>query len=241
MNDRELTRAVWQDLVVIKETSTLARLHQEYDKERRKKKISAESTYQRFYPIRTKAKNNWIIMLQKTPDVPRYRNIDDTAYYPIVYYFGPKGFNVFKPDEAAGLLFVYQGHVFTRYCRRMQLPFTEPLEKIHHFFTYNAGAEHQVVAHKDRSFSIGICRDGALLGELREDVKWVFNRTFVNREAFRRYQHRIERQLAEETDAFVQVINERWKGQHILKQACTMMSNLRETIHSPFILPANTR
>ncbi|RZJ98758.1 MAG: hypothetical protein EOO46_24305, partial [Flavobacterium sp.] len=114
MNNQELTKAVWQDLAAIKKASTPDRLQQEYNKERRKKKVPVESTYQRCYPIRTKAKNNWLIFLLKTPIVQNYRGTNDISFYPVVYYFGPKGFTVFKPDTDSDMLFVYNGHVFTR-------------------------------------------------------------------------------------------------------------------------------
>ena len=239
MNDQELTRAVWQDLAAIEQSSTLARLHEEYDKERRKKKVGAETSYLRYYPIRTKAKNNWIIFLLKSPEVSRYRNSQDISFYPIVYYFGPKGFTVFKPDSASGLLFVFQGHVFTRYCQRMQLSFSDPLEKIRHFFTHNAVAEHQVTTQKNRLLSIGICRDGALLGEYRENIKWVFNRTFVNREVFRRYQHRVERQIAEEPEGWAALLWQQWNKQDNLKRASLMMKEPGKTLAPPFLLPTS--
>ena len=203
MNDQELTKAVWQDHAAIIQASTLTRLHGEYDRERRKKKVPADSAYPRCYPIRTKAKNNWLIFLLKTPLSPKYRGTDDISFYPVVYYFGPKGFTVFKPDTASGMLFVYQGHVFTRYSQRMQLELSDPVEKIQHFFTYNACADHHVKERKARLFSIGICRDGALLGDYRDDLKWILNRTFVNRDVFYRYQQKAELQTIKETTATI--------------------------------------
>jgi hypothetical protein len=222
MNNHELTKAVWQDLAVIKQASTMDRLYEEYDKERRKKKISPDTIYQRCYPIRTKAKNNWIILLQKTPWPTRYRGIDDISFYPIVHYFGPKGHTAFKPDSASGLLFVYQAHVFTRYGQRMKLNISHPIEKILHFFTNNALTEHLVKEYKDRLFSIGICRDGALLGEYHEDIKWVFNRTFVNREVFYRYQRLAEEQMKVDViDQAMEVLSGRHKSDYLLKKAAT--------------------
>ena len=152
-------------------------------------------------PLRTRAKNNRLIFLQKMPLSPKYRGTDDISFYPVVYYFGCRGFTVFKPDEDSGVLFVYQPHVFTRYCQRMQLDLSDPLQKMQHFFTYNACADHQVTEPDTRLFSIGVCRDGVLLGDYREGLKWVLNRTFVNREVFHRYQEKAESQLINELTA----------------------------------------
>lgn len=126
MNDQELTRAVWLDFTAINKSSTISRLRDEYDRERRKKKILPESSYVRCFSIRSKAKNNWIIFMEKAPIMPKYRAAGDIAFHCVVYYFGTKGFTVFKPDEDDRLIHVYQSHVFTRYCQRMQLHLSNP-------------------------------------------------------------------------------------------------------------------
>ena len=57
MTNHELTSAVWQDLSVIKHSSTMDRLYEEYDKERRKKKI-------RLWTI-----GRFVILLPYTPSI----------------------------------------------------------------------------------------------------------------------------------------------------------------------------
>ena len=223
MNDQELTKAVWLDMAAIYKSSTIPRLRLEYDRERRKKKIRPESRYPRCFSIRSKAKNTWLIFMEKAPIIPKYRNDGDIAFHCVVYYFGPKGFTVFKPDdEEDKTLFVYQGHVFTRYCQRMQLHLPNPLDKIRHFFSHNAYADHRFVDRKDRRFSMGICRDGVLLGDYRKDVNWVFNRTFVNRDIFYKYQERAELEVMTETSAWAQdVMSRKVPAELILKKANT--------------------
>jgi hypothetical protein len=220
MNDWELNKAVWLDLATIYKSSTIPRLRAEYDRERRRNKISQSSMYPRFYSIRTKTKNNWLIFLEKAPVLPKYRGEQDITFHCLAYYYGPKGLTVFKPDDDALLMYVYQAHVFTRYSERMQLTFSFPLEKVQHFFTYNVYSDHRFIERKDRHFSVGICRDGVLLGEYRKEVKWVFNRTFVNRGIFSRYQDLAELQVMEETTAWTRrVMDKKVTGDLVFKKA----------------------
>jgi hypothetical protein len=64
MSDNEIRAEVFRDLEKLHQ-STIQRLNTEYEKERRKLKIAKERTYLRHYPIKTAAKNNWIIYIGK--------------------------------------------------------------------------------------------------------------------------------------------------------------------------------
>lgn len=194
MNEKEMSAEIWKDLAALHK-STLQRVRNEYDRERRKLKIANERTYPRCYPVRTKAKNNWLVFMEKAPAVAKYKTEEDAVFCTVVHFQGSKGWKVFKPLLQSGLLIVYNDHLFIRYNERLQLHLTRPLEIIQRFFTHSGYSEHQVIEKADRLFSMGICRDGILLGEYKPAIKWLVNKTFICRDLYRAGQGETEKKL----------------------------------------------
>jgi hypothetical protein len=69
MNRKEVTNELVRDLEKISST-TLERLLLEYDRER-KFKINPARDYTKVYSIKTKAKNNWMIIIRKPYSVSK--------------------------------------------------------------------------------------------------------------------------------------------------------------------------
>lgn len=194
MTEREITLEIWKDCATLHK-STVNRLGGDYHRERKKLNIDPGQTYPRHYSIRTKAKNNWIVFIEKAPATAKYKSENDVVFCTVVYYYGTKGLQVFKPLIATGLMVVYNGHVFTRYNERLQLNLNQQLDIIKRFFTYSGYSHHDVVEHRTRLFSIGVCREGVLLGDYKPEYKWLVNRTFVCRDLYNQYQDETEKEL----------------------------------------------
>lgn len=179
MTDQEITREVWKDHATLVSTS-LERLFNEYVKERKKLNIAKESIYTRIYPIRTAAKNYWMVIIEKPPSVKRFKHKEDSACCMILYHYGPKGMVAYKPDKSSGSLFVYNPHFFSRYNERMKFQFNKSIEIVNHFFLHNCYCDYRIV--KANNIAYGICNDGLLLGIYRPKLKWLVNRTFVSKD-----------------------------------------------------------
>ena len=199
MSKTEMTVEIWKDLGALYK-STLNRLLAGYDRERRRGKIAKERTYQRCYPIRTRAKNNWLVFLEKAPATPHYKTENDVVYCAVVFYSGPRGYSVFKPLLGQGSIIVYKGHLFTRYNERLQLALNYPLDIVKRFFAHSGYSDHKLIEKKDRLFSMGVTAEGILLGDYWEEHRWLINRTFVNRDLYSAYQDETEKELITEME-----------------------------------------
>src|SRR5688500_11239008 len=194
MNDKEIRAEIFNDHEKLHQ-STIPRLNTEYQKERRKLKIAKERTYLRHYSVKTASKNNWIIYIGKAPSAEKYNNTNDLIYFSIVYYYGKDGLTVFKPLADSKVLVEYYGHLFSRYNERLELNLSEPIEMIQHFFTYNGASDHTAVDKDGACYSIGICQEGLLLGIVKEDGRWLVNKTFISKDLFRPDQDESEREM----------------------------------------------
>ena len=85
MNRHEVTAEVVRDEKKLMDTSC-SRLMMEYDRERKKLKIDKTKSYCKADPIRTAAKNNWIVFIEKCASAPAYKTWTDAAFCCVVYY-----------------------------------------------------------------------------------------------------------------------------------------------------------
>ena len=180
MNHKEVYAEFMQDLNKI-ESTTLERLFSEYDRERKKRKINPASEYARIHTIKTKAKNNWIIILRKPYSIDKYKNTGDICYCCITYYYDKKGLKVLRKCEDDNSLEVYWGHFFNRYNERMHLNLSTPLEVIKTFFLNSGSIGYHIYLKKENK-TVGMCREGFLFGSLDKESKWIINKTFVSKE-----------------------------------------------------------
>jgi hypothetical protein len=180
MNRKEVTAEFKRDLEKI-ESTTLERLLSEYDRERRKWKIKPENDYTKVYTIKTKAKNNWIIIIRKPYSISKYQSRTDTCYCCLTYFYSKDGLLVLRKRDEENGLEAYWGHFFTRYNQRMHLNLPSMADLIKRFFTNSGSAAYHVYPNKDFR-TAGICKEGFLFGQLDQENNWIINKTFISNE-----------------------------------------------------------
>lgn len=184
MTMAEVQIEVMKDYKILNKSTTLERLANEYYDRRKKAKIKSEEDYPIYFNVKTKAKNNWLILIRRHPEKPRVLSPSEgLAYYLITYYYTSKGLRVFLATED-GILKVYNGHFFTRYRERMQLEIVQPLEVVKTFFIRNS--EQMVKFYppdaEDKYFFMGLFKDGFSMGEIQRSmtvIHWFVYKTFI--------------------------------------------------------------
>jgi hypothetical protein len=151
-----------------------------YNRERKKLKIAKEKSFARAYPIKTSAKNLWMIMLQKSPSINRYRNESDAVGCGVVYYFSKAGLKMFRPQVKNQFMEVFYGHFFTRYNERMRLNLDSHIEIMKTFFSNCGYLKAETRTEKGKKLTSAICRDGLALGEYYTEEKWLVHKTFIS-------------------------------------------------------------
>lgn len=179
MNRKEVTAEFMRDYQKI-ESTTLVRLQSEYDRERRKRKINPSSDYVKVYTIKTKAKNNWIIILRKPYSISKYKNTGNICYCCVTYYYDKDGLLALRHREGENGIDAYWGHFFTRYNQRMHLNLGSIVEIIKTFFVNSGSIAYHI--HPNKNFrSAGICREGFVFGRMDKENNWIINKTFVSK------------------------------------------------------------
>lgn len=179
MNRKEVSAEFMRDLEKIKST-TLERLLLEYDRERRKWKINPARDYSKVYTIKTKAKNNWIIILRKPYSISKYKGTGDVSYCCITYYHSKEGLIVLRRCDDEKCLEAFWGHFFTRYNQRMHLNLSTTVDIIKTFFSTSGSIAYHIYPKKNFS-TAGICSEGFLFGRLDQENNWILNKTFVSK------------------------------------------------------------
>jgi hypothetical protein len=179
MNPPEVAKEVFTDYENI--IKSVERLGIEYDRERRKKKVDKKARYSVAYPIKTKRKDTWIVFLSKAPAVSVYKGEGDINVKAVVYYRNTVGLRVFSIGATGGL-HVYNGHLFSRYRERIGLTLSDPVDVVKVFFMNNGYTQGQVIRKDGREYTLNVCRDGFLLGELQHGRRWLVHRTFISRD-----------------------------------------------------------
>ena len=193
MNHAEITREVLRDFDKLYAT-TAQRLGHEYYKERIKFKIDPKKTYPKVFPVKTAAKNPWLLFFGKAPADEKYKDQYSAHISFVTYYYNSKGLQVI--DRAnGGFIEIYNGHFFKRYNERMNLNLDDPLEIIKTYFMYGGNAAYSIVKKENRQYTIGVCSEGFLLGELYHNQEWLVNRTFISRDLARPDQDKVESEL----------------------------------------------
>lgn len=195
MNTAELMKEILTDWPFM--AKSVDRLVHEYDRKRRRAKIDKKLEYCSAYEIKTHRKNTWVVIVSKAPHAEKYKGPETVSWDGLVYYRNAQGLRVFKVNNLNQGFSVYNGHLFKRYNERLGLGLVKPVDIIKRFFCNNGYGLTRIVPQGDREFTIEVCRDGLLLGELYEDRMWHVHRTFISRNLTRMDQDEVERELLE--------------------------------------------
>jgi hypothetical protein len=192
MTPDEITNEILVDFEIVKKS--WSRLAEDYDKVRRRNKIEKHLTFAKTFEIKTKKKNKWIFVFSKAPSEETYKNMGSINICSVVYYYNSIGLRAFKIMPTGGLN-VFNGHVFSRYNERMNVGLNKPEEIIKHFFENNGYSTTRIIKKENKEFTISVCSDGLLLGELQEYRSWLVNKTFINKSLQHMDQEKIEEEL----------------------------------------------
>lgn len=179
MSDSEITVHILNEWEKIRNSSTLLRLGEEYNQLRTKKNINKKEIFSTCFKIKTKAKNPWLIFLNKAPADNNYKGTESINMLSATYYYSANGLKVYKISQTGGL-HVYNDHFFRSYNDVMDLNLTNPIEIVEHFFNFNGYSHLQVSMKNGKETALGICNSGFLLGELQYNRHWLVYNTFIS-------------------------------------------------------------
>jgi hypothetical protein len=197
MNHQEIAAQIKSEYKKIY-TTTLLRLGTEYDRERRKRKISKEAMYPKEYEIKTAGKNNWIIFLHKAPGEKKYSGTQSLAFLCVVYYYSDKGLMAFYMTAEDAPIAGFTSHFFKRYNERLCLNLSNPVDIIKAFFRKGVYCTIQMVERNNRPHLIAFGVEGIRFAEIKYDSTYVEWKTFVTRELAYREQKELEQALADD-------------------------------------------
>jgi len=193
MNEDEVVREVYRDLKAIKESSTLDRLKTDYDHDRKKFKIKREDNYIRFYEIKTKSKNKWVILLSKSIFEEKYTPqgfINDQC---LLYNYPGHGICIYEPFFET--LYAYTFHFFERYRERMGLNIPLILDVVKAYYRNNHFPMQFHFAQDEKTKYIGILKDGIIKGDYHEKGNLYVHKTYVSYKTANLLSHDTKKEL----------------------------------------------
>ena len=180
-------------------SSTFPRVSINYDKLRKRKNIPKTDSFHRFYEIKTKSKNQWMLMLSKRSSCRNYNRKNLNVSF-LAHYRTRKGITVFKvmPDATgygcAGIT-VYNGHFIKRYNERMKLGISNHMDIVKHFFKNNGYGFIKTVERDNEIFIASKIKDGFCLGKLSEIPPFYYMKTFISSMEMKPNQEKEEKEL----------------------------------------------
>lgn len=186
MNFEEINNEVNAEYEVLLKSSTTSRLTFEYLSERNKLKIKPQEKYIKFYSIKSKKKNNWLLVFLPKENCQLVRNHEDINIICVLNYLSDKGLR-FVLSSPSKVNIVYNSHFFSRYKERLELPEINTLDIAKNFFSLNHHNTFQTFPKDENGCSkiIGILANGFALGELivLNESKMLINyKTFISRD-----------------------------------------------------------
>ena len=182
MSDEEVNKEIISDyLELSKDIAMITSLGNDYDKMRRKLKISPSSTFCIAFPIKTNNNNNWFLFLSKAHSVTKYKGTESINILELTYCYTDIGLRAFKmipdSDGTVGIngISVFNSHLFTQYAKRLNLNISDPIKLMEHFFTKNGYFSMKF----NEKASLATCSEGIILGELQNANQWVVFKTFI--------------------------------------------------------------
>lgn len=186
MNFNEIDIEANAEYETLCNSSTLGRLTYEYFAERLKMKIKPQEKYVKFYKIKSKKKNNWLLMFLPKEKCDLVKSPEDITVMCILYYHSDKGLR-FIATSPSKIIIVYNEHLFYRYKERIGLQFTDTLDIAKHFFQKNNQNTFQSFPNQDKSEIkiIGVLKNGFGLGEfvmIENNRAVLLYKTFIARD-----------------------------------------------------------
>ncbi len=171
---------------VLCKSSTLGRLTYEYFDERIKKKIKPTEKYHKYYEIKTKKKNKWLILILPKSELEIVREPEDFTTLCLLYYYADNGLR-FLATSPSKVLSIYNQHFFERYNERLNLGIKDLKDVAKAYFEENHNITFQSFDLKDNKREIlGIVSNGFAMGHVIIDVQHnkfiILFRTFISRE-----------------------------------------------------------
>lgn len=194
MNRHEITAEVVRDSKKLFETTYL-RLLKEYDRERKKLRIAKTEAYCKAYPIRTAAKNNWIVFIEKSPSAVCYKSLADAVCGCVLCHHSKNGLEVYRQLGEGFAIEMYYAHLFARYNERMHLNLSNTTDIIKTFFSNNGYTNADPIEKDGITHSYGVCKEGILLGVFKSDPMWLVHKTFISKDLKREDQDAKEREI----------------------------------------------
>lgn len=159
MTTTEALREVEQDFPTV--LKSIDRIAQQYNRRRIKRKVPKEEYYHVVVELRSKHKNDWLIILGKHPSKIKYQGKHTMAFCMVAYYYTDHGLRAFNVNQG-GEIYIYNGHLFGRYRERMGLQKSPTAKEVMlQFFTNNSFIFSE---EEDNGSVVGICSHGLLLG-----------------------------------------------------------------------------
>jgi hypothetical protein len=180
MSYQEITKEVNLDVGKIASSSTLPRLTQEYDKQRKKQKIDKKAVFPVYKEIKTHEKNHWIILLNKATNCEKYENVTHIGITFLTYYYQGDKLRVIKSMPSGGIA-IYNHHLFQRYNERLGLKIANILGVVKKYFLNNSNVIYTNQKPDELIDSIGVISDGFILGRILDKGKVIINNTFISK------------------------------------------------------------
>jgi len=203
MNHQEIFSQIQREYEKIRAT-TIERLFDEYDRERKKLKIKKDDPYIREYSIKTHGKNNWIIFMEKSPAIEKYKKGGYINFIAIIYYYSEQGLRVLHTQENA--LVSFSSHFFKRYNERMKLNLSNPLDIVKAYFRTGTYGRNKMIENGTTTQIIGFRPQGLQFGLVKYDKSYIEWKTFVNNELAFRSQEKIKREAIKELKAGIEAV-----------------------------------
>lgn len=181
MNKKEITKEILNDLGIINNSTTIERLMFEYYDERKRAKVKKDEAYTKFYEIKTKSKNKWIIQISKDHLLEKYLNPEDCIRMLYTYYYNELSIRLFTNYASGGIL-VVNGHFFQRYRERMNLNIPNSMDVVKKYFENNYTASYKYMPEKDGKCQfLALVKDGFVKGEYVFEDRWFVYKTFISK------------------------------------------------------------
>lgn len=181
MNNKEITKDIKKDLEILCNSSTADRLMFEYYMERKKLKIKKDAVYSKFYDIKTKSKNKWVIKISKYQFSEKFNTPGDCVLLMFVYYYSELGIRVFSLLDDDNIA-VLNGHLFSRYRERMKLDISNSLDVVKRYLENNYTATYKYMPEKEGKIKfLGLIKEGFILGEYILEDRWFVYKTFISK------------------------------------------------------------